>query len=167
MSIIIDNYDKLRKSRWGMSLRKAKKESPPEMLPQLIESTKGMWDWTRIEKLKNYHDLCSETRNDLAFPDELMEKINKSGVKPVLTMEPGEKCIAWFCVVEMIKKTTKNKRTFYRIRITDNLNNTGWIRMWGEAPEDMQEYSIWLTDAYNDPNWGASTSVTKVRPLIV
>ena len=74
-----------------MSLRKAKKENPPDLLPQLIESTSGMEDWTRVEKLKNYHDLCSETRNDLAFPDELMEKINKSGVKPVLTMEPGEK----------------------------------------------------------------------------
>ena len=39
--------------------------------------------------------------------------------------------------------------------------------MWGEKPDSMVPYSIWLTDASNDPNWGASTSSRKVRPLVV
>ena len=75
-------------------------------------------------------------------------------------------CIAWFCVVETIKKTTKNKKVFYRVKITDNENNTGWIRIWGEIPDSMKPYTVWLTDTKNDPNWGASTSVKKIRPLI-
>jgi len=102
----------------------------------------------------------------LAFPDDMMEKIKNANVKSVLSMEPGEKCIAWCCIVDMIKKTTKNKKTFYRLKITDYENNTGWLRMWGDKPESMVPYSIWLVDASNDPNWGASTSVRKVRPLV-
>jgi len=164
--IIIDNYDKLKKSKFGMTLRQAQKRGAEEMLPQLIEDYSGLEDWTRIEKLNMYQDLCSATRDDLAFPEEMMEKIRASGVKSVLKMEPGEKGIAWCCVIEMIKKTTKNKKTFYRLRITDNENNTGWLRLWGNAPKSMQPYTIWLTQASNDPNWGASTSAAKVRPLV-
>ena len=113
-----------------------------------------------------YQDLCSATRDDLAFPDDMMEKIKSANVKSVLKMAPGEKCIAWCCIVDMIKKTTKNKKTFYRLKITDYENNTGWLRMWGNKPKSMVPYSIWLVQASNDPNWGASTSVAKVRPLV-
>ena len=96
----------------------------------------------------------------------MIQKIKSSGVKSVLNMEPGEKGIAWFCVVELIQRTTKNKKTFYRIKITDNESNTGWLRMWGNAPKSMKPYTIWLTQTHNCPNWGASTSVAKVRPLV-
>ena len=165
--IVIANYDKLKKSKFGMTLRQAAKKGAEPILPQLIEQTSDIEDWTRIEKLQMYQDMCSATRDDLAFPEELMEKIRKSGVKSVLNMEPNEKGVAWYCVVEMIKKTTKNKKTFYRIKITDHESNTGWLRMWGGAPREMQPYTIWLCNAHNDPNWGASTSVVKVRPLVV
>ena len=62
-----------------------------------------------------YQDMCSATRDDLAFPEEMMTRIRNSGVKSVLKMEPGEKGIAWCCIVELIKKTTKNKKTFLQI----------------------------------------------------
>ena len=165
--IIIENYVLLKKSRWGMTIRQAKKKDAPDFFLQLIDDTAEIEDWNRLEKLQMYQDLCSATRDDLAFPEEMLTKIQSSGVKSVLQFAPGEKSIGWFCVIEWIKKTTKNKKTFYRIKITDNQNNTGWLRMWGNKPSSMTPYSIWLTQAHNDPNWGASTSVAKVRPLIV
>ena len=165
--IIIENYNLLKKSRWGMTIRQAKKKEAPDFFLQLIDDTIEVEDWNRLEKLQMYQDLCSATRDDLAFPEEMLAKIQASGVKSVLQFDPGEKSIGWFCVIEWIKKTTKNKKTFYRIKITDNENNTGWLRMWGNKPSSMTPYSIWLTQAHNDPNWGASTSVAKVRPLIV
>ena len=165
--IVITNYDKLKKSKFGMTLRQAEKKGADPILPILINETQDVEDWSRIEKLQMYQDMCSATRDDLAFPEELMVKIRNSNVKPVLQMDPNEKGVAWFCVIEMIKKTTKNKKVFYRIKITDNESNTGWLRMWGGAPAEMQPYSIWLCTAHNDPNWGASTSIAKVRPLVV
>jgi|TARA_R110000824_G_scaffold62352_7_gene165242 DNA polymerase-3 subunit alpha len=164
--IIIDNYNNLKKSKWGMTMRKAKKENAPDMLPILIEQTKDTEDWGRIDKLTMYQELCSATRDDLAFPDDMMEKIKSANVKSVLSMLPREKCIAWCCIVDMVKKKTKNNKTFYRLKITDYKNNTGWLRMWGNKPSSMVPYSIWLVQASNDPNWGASTSVAKVRPLV-
>tara|TARA_Y100001973_G_scaffold103868_1_gene172134 strand:- start:252 stop:1895 length:1644 start_codon:yes stop_codon:yes gene_type:complete len=166
-SIIIDNYEILKKSCWGMTMRKAKKENAPKILPILMEETAGTADWTRVEKLQMYQDMCSATRDDLAFPEELIEKIKSSNVKSVLNFDPGEKGVGWFCVVEWIKKLTKNKKTFYRVKITDNESNTGWLRIWGNIPEEMQPYTIWLTQTTNDKNWGASTSAAKIRPLVV
>lgn len=164
--IVIENYVILKKSKFGMTLRQAKKQDADELLPKLIDQTNELEDWSRIEKLQMYQELCSATRDDLAFPDDMMEKIRSANVKSVLNMDPGEKGIAWFCVVDWIKKTTKNNKTFYRIKITDNESNTGWLRMWGNKPSSMMPYTIWLTQAHNDPNWGASTSVAKVRPLV-
>ena len=163
--IVIENYDILKKSKWGMTTRKAKKENAPEILPILIEKTAGIKDWTRIEKLQMYLELCSATRDDLAFPSDLMQRINQSGVKSVLQFDPGEKSLGWFCVVETVRKMTKNKKVFYRVKITDNLNNTGWLRIWGAIPKSMVAYTVWLTEASNDPQWGASTSSRKIRPL--
>jgi len=111
--------------------------------------------------------MCSATRDDLAFPEKLMSKIRKSGVKSVLSFEPNENGLGWFCVVEFIKKTTKNKKIFYRVKITDNESNSGWLRIWGELPEEFDAYTIWLTETKNDPNWGCSTSSRKIRPLVV
>ena len=165
--VIIENYNDLKKSRWGMTIRQAKKKEAPDRFLQLIEETANTEDWNRLEKLQMYQELCSATRDDLAFPDEMLQKIQSSGVKSVLQFDPGEKAIGWFCVIDWIKKTTKNKKTFYRIKITDNENNTGWLRMWGNKPSSMTPYSIWLTKTHNCANWGASTSVAKVRPLIV
>ena len=165
--IIIENYDKLKKSKYGMTLRQAKKTEAEPILPRLVEQTLETEDWTRVEKLQMYQDMCSATRDDLAFPEDLMEKIKSSDVKSVLQLSPGESGIGWFCVVEWIKKTTKNKKIFYRVKITDSESNTGWLRVWGEIPEDMQPYTIWLTQTKNDPNWGCSTSVKKIRPLVV
>ena len=166
-NVIIENYSNLKKSKFGMTLRQAKKSEAGPVLPQLIEESLHIEDWSRIEKLNMYQELCSATRDDLAFPPEMMTKIQNANVKSVLNMDPGEKSIAWCCIVDMIKKTTKNKKTFYRLKITDYENNTGWLRLWGEKPSSMEPYSIWLVEASNDPNWGASTSSRKVRPLVV
>ena len=46
--IIIENYDVLRKGKYGMSFRKANKTGAPEILPILVEQTEGTPDWTII-----------------------------------------------------------------------------------------------------------------------
>ena len=65
-----------------------------------------------------------------------------------------------------ILQKTPDKKVFYRVKITDEESNTGWLRVWGEIPDDMQPYSIWLTETKNDPSWGCATSSKKIRPLV-
>jgi DNA polymerase-3 subunit alpha len=165
-SIIIDNYNSLKKGKFGMTAKQAQKQNANPILSKLIQETSNIEDWTRLEKLSMYQDLCSATRDDLAFPAEIMQKIRSADVKSVLQMEPGEKGIVWFCVTEVIRKTTKNNKSFCRIAITDEANNSGWLRVWGEVPQDMEPYSIWLGNVSNDPSWGPSTNSGKIKQLI-
>ena len=96
-----------------MTLRQAKKKDAPDRFLQLIDETADTDDWNRLEKLQMYQDLCSATRDDLAFPEEMLAKIQSSGVKSVLQFAPGEKGIGWFCVIESIKKLITLKFDFY------------------------------------------------------
>jgi hypothetical protein len=149
-----------------MTLKKAQKTNAPPLLPKLIEENSNLEDWSRIEKLQMYQEMCSAVRDDLAFPPEVMLKIKSADVKSVLQMEPKEEGVAWFCVIETIRKTSKNKKVFHRVKITDEESNSGWLMIWGEIPSSMKPYTLWLAKAKNDPNWGASTSIDKVRALI-
>lgn len=164
--IIITNYDALRKGKFGMTIKKAQKTNATPLLPQLIEANSDLEDWSRIEKLEMYQEMCSAIRDDLAFPPEMIQKIKSSDVKSVLQMEQGEKGVAWFCAIEAIKKTTKNKKVFYTVKIIDDENNTGNLRIWGDLGDSMQPYTIWLANVSNDPGWGASTNAAKIRSLV-
>jgi len=164
--IIITNYDTLRKGQFGMTIKKAQKTNAQPLLPQLIQVNSDLEDWSRIEKLELYQEMCSAIRDDLAFPPEMIQKIKNADVKSVLQMEQGEKGIAWFCAVEAIKKTTKNKKVFYTVKIIDDENNTGNLRIWGDLGDLMQPYTIWLANVSNDPGWGASTNAAKIRSLV-
>jgi len=164
--VIITNYDTLRKGQFGMTIKKAQKTNAQPLLPQLIQANSDLEDWSRIEKLEMYQEMCSAIRDDLAFPPEMIQKIKNSDVKSVLQMEQGEKGIAWFCAVEAIKKTTKNKKVFYTVKIIDDENNTGNLRIWGDLGDLMQPYTIWLANVSNDPGWGASTNAAKIRSLV-
>ena len=58
-----------------MTIRQAKKKDAPDFFLQLIDDTAEIEDWNRLEKLQMYQDLCSATRDDLAFPEEMLTKI--------------------------------------------------------------------------------------------
>ena len=165
-----NNYNTLRKGRFGISptayKRAIKKgEDPIPILETLIQNTSKITDWSRSEKIANYIDLTSGVNNDLVYPPRLMEKINKKNVSTALSIPSGERGIGWFCITEVIRKKTKNNKTFYRLKVSDNENNTGWLRVWGEMKKDPTPYTIWLADIKNDPDWGMSTGCYKIRKL--
>jgi hypothetical protein len=55
---------------------------------------------------------------------------------------------------------------FYTVKIIDDENNTGNLRIWGDLGDSMQPYTIWLANVSNDPGWGASTNAAKIRSLV-
>jgi len=166
-TIITENYNNLRKSKYGMTFRQAKKKEAPEILPSLIDEHHDIPDWSRSEKISMYYDITSCLRDDLLFPTAVIQKIYKAHVPSVLTLKDAGKFVTWFCVQEIIERKTKNNKTFYRLKATDDQNNTGWVRMWGKKPDELKPFTIWLAEVSNDKSWGASTSGWKMRPLVV
>jgi len=78
-------------------------------------------------------------------------------------MSEGGKGITWFCVTGVEKKTTKNGKSFMRVKTLDTTLSSKNLRVWGEF--DMEPYSIWMGIVSNDPNWGYSSNAGKLREI--
>ena len=166
-SIIIDNYDILKKNRYGMSIRKAKKLDAQSQLPPVIDGVKSMPDWTRYEKVANQVEIAGVANEALVFPDEVMAKIGNANLPSIPSMEGNQRAIAWGCLEQIIRRTSKNGKTFYKIKVVDNTNNTAWLRIWGELPDAAEPYTIWIFDVTGSEEWGPSSSVAKMRPIVI
>jgi DNA polymerase III alpha subunit len=172
LAIITDdkNYDLLKKGQYGMTKTQAKRaEKNGEMLEPILDRLRSDYsrlpDWNRTEKILNYIDLTSGVSNNLVFPDEFVKRIESKNVDSVFEVPSRQRGVGWFCVTDVIQKLTKNNKPFYRFKIMDLDNNTGWLRVWGSFSTPPERYTLWMADVSNDPNWGMSTSSAKVRKI--
>ena len=162
------NYERLRKGIYGLSKTQIKKmeklgEIPDIFLHKILDEHKGIEDWSRIEKIEFSYDLTSTVDTDLLFPDALMSRLDDKNVKSVHSVPSGANGVGWFVITDVVKKKTKNGKTFYRLRVTDNEHQTSWLRVWGRFEKDPDKYTLWMAHVSNDPNWGMSTSAAKIR----
>ena len=165
-----DHYEKLRKSEYGLTKTQVKRirkkgDEPSSLLDQLIGDYKSLPDWSRTEKISHYMDLTSSVNVDLVFPEQMMERVGKKNIESLFDIESGSRGVGWFCVTDIISKVTKNGKPFFRFKVMDNDSNTAWLRVWGQFKIVPELYTIWVADAHNDPNWGMSTSVYKMRQV--
>ena len=168
--VIVGNYDLLKKGRYGMTKTAAKKMLKdvgrvPDFIPAKIKESYGLPDWSRTSKIAFCLDLMSGVDNDLVFPPAIMEKILKSQVPPATSLEGKEKAVVWFCIQSVEERTTKNGKTYYRMRICDNNSESCWLRVWGKFEENPQPYTIWLGEVSSTESWGCSTSAYKMRHI--
>ena len=172
LAILTDdkNYDLLRKGRLGMTKSQIKRSLKEGVTPQpvtlkLIDQYSSLPDWNRIEKIKNNMELTSSANNALIFPDALMKKVHDKDVQSVFAISPGTKGIGWFCIAEVQSKVTKKGKSFMRLRVIDNDNNSGWLRIWGKFDALPDEFTLWIGEIDNDANWGMASTAWKIKQI--
>ncbi|MBK64534.1 MAG: hypothetical protein CMB47_03320 [Euryarchaeota archaeon] len=164
------NYDVLRKHKSGLTKTQRKKlekqgEFPSDHIDSLFEKYKDVVDWTRMEKIENYATMTSTIKNNLVFPDEIMDQIRLHNVPCAFDIPEGARKQGWFSVIDKTKKKSKNNRVFWSLKIIDNQNNTKWLRVWGDFHEgkEPEKYTFCLADIHNDAQWGMSTNAAKFK----
>jgi DNA polymerase III subunit alpha len=170
--ILMSNYNNLRKSIYGLTktaVKKLAKEGiePERFIDTQLESVSGLEDWNRVEKIHNFVNLMESVDKSIVFPEEIMAKINRAGIKSFNEIEEGQKDIGWFCIQELIKKETKNGKTFYRAKVCDYEMNSSWVRIWTAFKQEPSTYTMWLSELSNSGSWGLSTSSYKMRKIEV
>jgi len=165
------NYETLRKGIYGLTatqLKKLAKEGvePTPMIDILLEGQTTTEDWTRDEKIAHAYEMTSSADIDLLFPPEIMQKLKDKEVTSIHDVQPGADGIGWFLVTEVVLKKTKNGKAFFRCKAIDDESRQGWVRVWGNAAEAIQPYTLWVGQVSNDPNWGFSTSIYKLRKVV-
>jgi DNA polymerase-3 subunit alpha len=167
--LILDNYMILKKGSFGMTktaIKKANKNGE-EIIPiveKLISQYRVVSDWSRSTKIKNYFELSNDANDDLLFPPSLVKKLKQKQINSIFDIPKGERGIGWFTVTEVIRKTTKNGKSFMRWKCVDIDNRSGWLRVWGDMEGEI-EFTTWLADISNDVNWGMSSSLAKLKKI--
>jgi hypothetical protein len=170
--MIVGNYDQLKKGKYGMTKTAYKKLMKSqgfvkEYIPTLITETAGTRDWPRTVKIGMSVDLMSGADESLVFPPRIMEKINKSNLRPVTALSGKSKDVVWFCIQEIIEKQTKNGKVFYKMKVCDNNSESCWLRVWTKFKVVPDLYTIWLAEVASTESWGCSTSSYKMRQINV
>ena len=165
------NYEMLRRGIYGLTatqLKKLVKEGvqPRPMIDILLEGQSTTEDWTRDEKISHAYEMTSSADIDLLFPPDIMQKLKDKEVSSIHDVQPGADGIGWFLVTEVVLKKTKNGKAFFRCKAIDDESRQGWVRVWGNAFESIQPYTLWVGQVSNDPNWGFSTSIYKLRKVV-
>jgi DNA polymerase-3 subunit alpha len=166
MTLILDNYAKLKKNKYGMAITKAKKTNAESQLGDLIEGVIDIQDWSRTEKVAQYSEVMGGVPEELTFPSGILDRFKTAGINPIASIQGDERMIGWALFQEVQKKKTKNGKSFYRIKATDADNNYVWLKIWGGDAVDIDPYTIWLVDAKGDEQWGPSTSAYKIKPVV-
>ena len=171
-SVIIDNYDLLKKGRHGMTKTAVKKllkeqDEIPNFIDVKLAETEGTPDWNRAEKIGNCVELMASADETLVFPPRIMAKIEKANVRSVTSLSGKEKDIVWFCIQSLEERTTKNGKVFYRMKVMDNNSESCWVRVWGKFKEVPDLYTMWLAEVASTESWGCSTSSYKMKKLDV
>ena len=97
----------------------------------------------------------------------IMKKIKNSNVKSIVEFNDNEKGIAWFCIQSIEERTTKNGKTFYRMKVCDNNSESRWLRVWTKFSQVPDLYTIWLAEVASSEAWGCSTSSYKMKKINV
>ena len=166
------NHDMLRKGEYGMTKAQIKNlersgKNPSILIDHLIDEYQMEGDWSRAQKIENYMNLTSTVSNELMFPNFIIKIMDAKYIKSIFSITPGSKGKGWFCITNIIEKKTKNGKIFYSLKIMDNKNNIGWLRVWGRFNEKYYPdlYTICIADVHNDEDWGMSTISYKIKQI--
>jgi len=169
-SVIVGNYDLIKKGRHGMTKTAAKKimretGRVPDFVPAKIEETSHIEDWSREDKIDFYVNLMSGVDETLVFPGDVMKRIERASVDPITSLSGQQKGIVWFCIQSIEERTTKNGKVFYRAKVMDNKSESSWLRIWTKFDEIPRPYTIWIGEVASTESWGCSTSSYKMKRI--
>jgi DNA polymerase-3 subunit alpha len=167
--LVLDNYNLLKKGRYGMTKTSVKRalKNDEELVPiveEMMSKYRVVSDWSRTDKIRNYFELSNDASDDLLFPPKLLNKLSEKQISSVFDVPSGDRGIGWFTVTEVIRKTTKNGKAFMRWKCVDSDNRSGWLRVWGTLDDEV-EFTTWLADVKNDAGWGMSTNLGKLKKI--
>ena len=130
----------------------------PKKLRENIELYSPEKDFSKEEKIEYITSLTGLFPFDLVLTKQIRGAIDRYKC-PALGKFDRALGYAWFIPREIISKTTKNGKTFWKLKVIDDTSTTTIIRCWGvkdtfPKPEINRPYVAKLS--YNE-DWGYST----------
>lgn len=156
--VVIEHMDEIKKSP---------KKDPKQgynAFKNLVLEHEEIDDWTRQEKLEMAQDLLGNFDITLILPQSKQDFLEKKGVKAIDHLESG-KDLAWFIVVEVQQKKTKNKKDYLMLRALGDQNKIHRIFLWGAKDPNVVPINNAFISEVEKSDFGFATNPWKLRKI--
>ena len=99
-------------------------------------------EWTREEKLANFIEVVGSADVSMLVPPKIMEKLTERAVPSIDDIDEDENDIAWFCVSEITRKTSKKNKAYTLLTVTGPVGKQHKVYVWGQLPAQLKKLSI-------------------------
>ena len=126
-------------------------------LNENVEKYEAISDFKEEERIEHISSLTGLFPFDLVLDDNVVQSLEHYQVPPIGKWD-HDLGVAWFIPREVVKKKTKNGKTYWLLNVIDNTASTAQIRCWGVREQDQ----IFINRPYmakldHNEDWGFST----------
>jgi DNA polymerase-3 subunit alpha len=154
---IVENMDTIKKSTKKDPLSGQKK------FFELLESSREMPDWTRIEKIENKIS-CSGTMDiSMCVEYDILQRLQNKGIRSLDEIDGTD--IYWFVVKNSIPKTTKNGKAYLLLEALSPSGKVSKIFCWKwDGERQIAPYTLCLAEV-SKSDFGMSTTFWKLNEV--
>ena len=154
---IVENMDTIKKSTKKDPLSGQKK------FFELLESSREMSDWTRLEKIENKIS-CSGTMDiSMCVEYDILQRLQNKGIRSLDEIDGTD--IYWFVVKNSIPKTTKNGKAYLLLEALSPSGKVSKIFCWKwDGERQITPYTLCLAEV-SKSDFGMSTTFWKLNEV--
>ena len=156
--VIINNWNDLRKSL------KKEPDYGQRVFHEKIEELHGTPEWTKLEFCTNKMNLIGAFNVNDIISDEILNKIQTRGIKPINEMEPNSKGLCWFVILKSTVRLTKNKKKYLSLQVVGNDGSEYRMFLWGWNGVPIEPYTFCGAEVSHN-SFGYSTKQKVLKTL--
>jgi DNA polymerase III subunit alpha len=143
------------KHMWAAAI--ADRPKNPKKLAANIESYRDEKDFSVDEKIIYLSELTGIFPMDLVLKGAVRRKLEENYIPAISDYDPDLQ-VVWFIPREIIKRKTKNGKTYWILNVVDSNNITTSIKCWGVRDDDKVYINRpYMAKLSYDEQWGFST----------
>ena len=122
-----------------------------------IELYRPEGDFTAEERIANKANLTGVFPLELVLSDSVRGKLEEYLVPPIAEYD-SDLQVVWFVPREIIRRTTKNGKSYWIVNVIDSTSNQTSIRCWGVRERDVIHINRpYMCKVDYDEQWGFSS----------
>jgi len=131
---------------------------------ELLQETRGVEPYTKLERILRSIKHFGTADVNMIISEEMKKGLANMGIKSIDEYE--EKGTYWFCIAETTPKQSKTGKKYLMLKVQGPSGKTYKMFMWGwNGTKKFDKYALIGAEISNDPEFGFSTSMFKMREL--
>jgi DNA-directed DNA polymerase III PolC len=132
---------------------------------ELVRREADKPDWTSSERAENMVEVFGALDVTAMADPTILEKFEEKGIRPIDSMDHGEKDLVWFVVTKTIPKKTKNGKQYLLLETAGPTGKMCKVFAWGwDGKKQIAPFTMCFAEIEKN-DFGHATTFWKLREL--